>query len=84
MKRRNSVDRLDVGAQASFRSQYAYPTSKKPYKTEKGSKCGKITVEPKEPISITNPTVVKICQDYRSYKIESKFLPQVIKTEVEK
>ena len=42
-------------------ANYAYPTSNKPYKTEKGSKCGKITVEPKEPISITNPTVVKIC-----------------------
>jgi hypothetical protein len=51
------VERLD----ASFRSQYAYPTSKKPYKTEKGSKCGKITAETKEPINITNPTVLKIC-----------------------
>jgi hypothetical protein len=39
----------------------AYPTSKKPYKTEKCSKCGKIAGEPKEPISVTNPTVLKIC-----------------------
>jgi len=39
------VERLDT----SFRSQvYAYPTNKKPYKTEKGSKCGKITAEPRE------------------------------------
>jgi len=38
------VERLD----ASFRSQYAYSTSKKPCKTEKGSKCGKITAEQKE------------------------------------
>jgi len=51
------VERLD----ASFRSQYAYPISKKPHKTEKGSKCGKITAVSKEPISIINPTVVKIC-----------------------
>jgi len=30
------VERLDAGAYASFRSQlYAYPTSKKPYKTRK-------------------------------------------------
>jgi len=37
------MERVD----ASSRSQYAYPTSKKPHK----KKCGKVIAEPKELIS---------------------------------
>jgi len=55
------VERLDAGASLLLEVNDAYPTSKKPYKTGKDSKCDKITAEPKEPISITNPTVLKIC-----------------------
>ena len=36
-----------------FGAKYAYLTSKKPHKTEKCSKCGKIIAEPKELIRIS-------------------------------
>jgi len=41
----------------------------------------KVIAEPKELIRIMKSNDLKYLRDYRSFGIQSKFLPQVIKTE---